>query len=458
MRRALESLVRFLGSFGLCTVILGLLLLLTYFGTLEQKFASIYDVQKKYFESLVLTRVQLSASGPIPMLLPGGYALLTLLAVNLVVGGLVRLRKSALTLGVGAGSVVLLCAILPHLGPGAMFAVCGLVIAALLVLTGRVWPGKDWSRLGVLITHGGILVLLAAGLVEFHFSTKGVLALSEQDLGPAYRRSGDEFEAYFEWDVIVAEHLEEEGGTVLERVLPFERFEDLGVGESARFEDPGLPFDLRLSGFQRNCVVLEAREGGVDGLALRGLPPDPAKAEHNSPGMLVTLVEKKAGGRSQRALLHGLQSYPWRVSLDVGGAERVFDLDLRRRRWAVPFTLQLDEFTAAYYPGTNRPKEYSSRVTKLEEGSSQPILISMNQPLRHKGYTFFQSDFQRPQLRDTADGRRVRTPWVSVFSVVKNPADSWPLTACGIIFVGLSVVMLRKLGGYVKAERRRRAS
>jgi len=460
MRRALDSLVRFLGSFGLCITILGLLLILTLFGTLEQQFASIYDVQKKYFESLVLTHVQLSASGPIPMLLPGGYALLSLLAVNLVVGGIVRLRKSGATLALGAATVALMFAVLSQTDRVGLMVFSLAGAAMLSVVTTVVWPQKDWSRLGVLVTHGGILVMLAAGLVESQFSTKGTLALSERDLGQHYRRSGDEFEAYFQWDVIVAEHLEEgeEDGAVQERVLPFERFEDLDPGQAVRFEEAALPFDVRLSGFHRNCVVLEEPRGGVDGLALRGLPPQPEKAEQNAPGMLVTLVEKGPGGKSHRALLHAHQDYPWRVALTVDGKERVYDVDLRRRRWAVPFTLQLDQFTAAYHPGTSRPKEYSSQVTKLEEGSSQPLLISMNQPLRHKGFTFFQSSFDTPQERMTADGRTIVTPWVSVFAVVHNPADTWPQTACGIIFAGLLFLMSHKLARYVRAEMRRRAA
>jgi|GEM_PF-467881 len=464
MRRALEAVVRLLGSFGLCAVILGLLFVLTYCGTLEQQFSSIYDVQKKYFESLVLTQVQLSASGPIPMLLPGGYALLTLLAVNLVVGGIVRIRKSPAALALAAATVVLLAMILPQLATLGMFAVAGLTIVLVLVLTGWVWPRQDWSRVGVLIGHGGMLVLLAAGLVEFHFSTKGTLSLAERDVGEHFRRKGDEFEAYFEWDVIVAEHLvadeepEEEDGPVFERIVPFERFENLEAHEAVRFEDSALPFDLRVSGFQRNCVVLEEPDGGVEGLTLYALPLEREHAERNAPGMLVTLVEKVPGGKTRRALLHGQQSYPWRVVLHVSGAERIYDIDLRRRRWAVPFSLELDDVTAAFYPGTNRPKEYSSRAIKHEEGGKEPVFITMNQPLRHRGYTFFQSGYQKAQQVPMADGRFVTLPEMSIFAVVRNPADAWPLAACGILLVGLSVHMLRKLGGYLKAEMRRRAA
>lgn len=472
MGRLLARLAALLGSYGLCVTLLAGLFVLTLCGTLEQRYASIYDVQRKYFESLFLTEVRVTEAGAWPVLLPGGYTLLSILAVNLLVGGIVRVRKSAAALGVALGAVGLLALVLPQISAAGMFVVGGLVTLLLFVVTAWAWPQKDWGRLGVLIVHGGIVMLLAAGLVEFHYSAKGTLALAEAE-GGAYPRSGDEFQAYYEWDLVLAEHLGADGGDgadggrVRERIAPFERFEGLRTGASVRFEHPDLPFDLRVSGFHRNCVVVEEPDGGVEGLALRRLEPEAQQAERNSPGMLVTLVEKGAGGRSHRALLHADQSHPWRVRLagatgaaasHAQGGGRVFDVDLRRRRWEVPFTLRLDEFTAAYHPGTSRPKEFSSRVTKLEDGTSEPVLITMNQPLRHKGYTFFQSSFEPSRKAMTRDGRVVDTPPVSIFSVVQNPADAWPLTACGIILVGLTFMMLRKLGSHIQAERRRLAA
>jgi hypothetical protein len=455
MGRLLRGLVALLGSYGLCIAVLALLFLLTLFGTLEQRFASIYDVQRKYFESLLLTEVRVSKAGAWPVLLPGGYLLLSILAVNLLVGGIVRVRKSAAAVGLALATVGLLALVMPQISAGGVLVVGGLVTALLFVVTAWAWPGKDWGRLGVLIVHGGIVVLLAAGLVEHQLSTKGTLALAEADGGP-YARAGDEFQAYYEWDLVIAEHVEGEGGPVRERIAPFERFEGLDPGDSVRFEHADLPFDVRVSGFHRNCVVVVEPDGGVDGLALRRLAPETQQAERNSPGMLVTLLGKGAGGTTQRALLHADQSHPWRVRMGAGtGAERVYDVDLRRRRWEVPFTLRLEEFTAAYHPGTTRPKEFSSQVTMIEHGTSEPVLITMNQPLRHRGYTFFQSSFEPSRPALTRDGRVVDTPPVSIFSVVKNPADTWPLTACGIILVGLTYMMLRKLASHVRAERRR---
>ena len=112
MGRLLSRIVELLGSYGLCVTLLAGLFVLTLFGTLEQRYASIYDVQRTYFESLFLTEVRVTEAGAWPVLLPGGYTLLSILAVNLLVGGIVRVRKSAAALGVALGAVGLLALVL----------------------------------------------------------------------------------------------------------------------------------------------------------------------------------------------------------------------------------------------------------------------------------------------------------------------------------------------------------
>jgi hypothetical protein len=88
-------------------------------------------------------------------------------------------------------------------------------------------------------------------------------------------------------------------------------------------------------------------------------------------------------------------------------------------------------------------------VTRIEDGAAQPIHITMNQPLRHRGYTFYQSSYTRP-----GDGPGRDPRWMSVFSVVENPADRVPILACFIIGLGLLITMVRKLILYVRSVAR----
>jgi cytochrome c biogenesis protein ResB len=101
---------------------------------------------------------------------------------------------------------------------------------------------------------------------------------------------------------------------------------------------------------------------------------------------------------------------------------------LRQRRFDKPFSLTLLDFTHDKYAGTDIPKNFSSRVRLLdpERGEDREVLISMNNPLRYRGYTFFQSGF------DNSD----RT---SILQVVRNRAAIFPYAACGLVALGLVV-------------------
>ena len=76
-------------GFGLSVSILFFMFVITWLGTLSQAEIGLFQSQKRYFESFALVE----RVGPVPIPLPGGALVMGLLAVNLVVGGLARLRR-----------------------------------------------------------------------------------------------------------------------------------------------------------------------------------------------------------------------------------------------------------------------------------------------------------------------------------------------------------------------------
>ena len=107
-----SKLIAFLSSFGLATVTLSLLLLITFLGTLEQAEYGLVASQERYFESVFIDRIDVAAclralaitdlgkfTLPV-MILPGGYLLMAILFVNMFIGGVLRIRKSPRTIGV----------------------------------------------------------------------------------------------------------------------------------------------------------------------------------------------------------------------------------------------------------------------------------------------------------------------------------------------------------------------
>ncbi len=328
-KNVFQQVIGVFGSFGMVCIILLLLLLLTFLGTLEQQYSTLYEVQKRYFESLFVTGT------PLRVPLPGAYLLLSVLALNLLVGGMLRMRRS-------------------------------------------------WSRAGVFIIHIGIAMLLVAGFVEWRTSQKGQLRVLEGS-------SGDSFLSSQEWDVVVTEHKAD--GSARQYTIPNDRLRALEPGAEARMVSDELPFDVILSGYLPNCSPRPVDDGFIQGIVVEGfvLQPKPGPDTEGSddfPG--VACVIEEDSGQRQVGLLWGRQRVPWALQIDG----RTWEVDLRRREWDLPFTIRLTDFTKEEHPGITRAAKYYSDVVYIENGVEQNIRISMNEPLRRQGYTVYQSGFQ----------------------------------------------------------------
>ncbi len=391
MKTLLTKAVDFLGSFKLAAVLLVMLCVLTLFGTLEQQYSTIDQVQSDYFNSLFVVH---HWGGRFPIPWPGGMLLLPALAINLLVGGLLRLRM-----------------------------------------------GK--STLGVFIVHLGIVILLFGSLIEHSFVTRGFLDL----------REGETDGQFYSYDTYELAILENAGGRQRLYVIPSDKVESASDDHRVRFQHPDLPFDVVLSNYMTNSKVEpaapdEKRATVVDHYALRELEPiskaDKAKNRMNVPGMIVTL-ERPDTGESLPGIL-------WTAGkpFEVNVGDAAYQLHLRRERWDLPFRVRLDRFVHERHPGTHMDREFSSYVTKIENGVERPVHITMNAPLRSEGYTLYQSSWGQDENQD---GRR----YSSVFSVAVNPSDRVPLWSCVIIAIGMIIHFGRKLYLHLKAQSQRGA-
>jgi ABC-type transport system involved in cytochrome c biogenesis permease subunit len=61
----------------------------------------------------------------------------------------------------------------------------------------------------------------------------------------------------------------------------------------------------------------------------------------------------------------------------------------------LPFGVRLDTFFVSYYPGTDAPADYTSRISiRNRSGEISRAQISMNRTHTHEGYRFYQSSFE----------------------------------------------------------------
>ncbi len=388
MKAAVRSVFRFLASNGLGVVLLLLLMLLTFFGTLQQVSEGLYQVQEKYFGSLYVVHW---IGGVVPVPLPGAYLLMALAFVNILCGGVVR-------------------------------------------------AGKGWRHWGVLVAHIGILLLLAGSFVAFRYALRGHLTLYEGE-------ESDRFQSYEDWELVVTGP--SQSGEMGSLVIPGREFEYLTGNRSRTFYSSTLPFEMELSSYAANANITPVPQGApsaikaVDGAVLRVLPPE-MEAEMNMPGAYLGIKEKASGAQHE----HILCASKAPVKFAVDG--KAWTVEFEHRSWQLPFTIVLDKFTRELYPGTSIPKVFMSEVTKIEGESRQRTQISMNEPLRYKGYTLYQASWG-PQNA----GPRDRL--FSTFAVVKNPAESLPLYSCCVIGLGLLIHFVLKLAAYLQQQSKARA-
>ncbi len=400
-RSILGKIFDVLSGFGLATITLLLLGLLTWFATLEQIDYGLYPTLNKYFHWKAwyvlpeLNSLPKINGNPITFPFPGGYWVCAVLVLNLILGGIIRIRKG-------------------------------------------------WGHAGNLISHFGIILMLVGGGVAHHFSERGNMAIPQGG-------SSDAAEDYYEYVVEVAEN--KDGKPEKIHVIRGNDITDLAGAKSRLFRIPELPFDLELVNYLENAVPVSENERApdrgqhiADGFFLMEKPKldKPEEAERYTAACYARIVNRD-GTKSDPFILAGASFHPFTYRLD----DRVFTVDMRKRLWPMPFSLTLDKFTAAFHPGTMRPAKFVSEVTRTENNETAKVTIQMNEPMRYEGLTFFQASYGPP-------GAGPGDKMYSVFEVVKNPADKWPEYSLWIVAFGMAVTFLTKLGSFLMAGSRKK--
>lgn len=138
----------------------------------------------------------------------------------------------------------------------------------------------------------------------------------------------------------------------------------------------------------------------------------------------VTLKQKGSGEALGTYLVSVWLSREQPVKVD--GKE--YNIALRFQREYKPFTLVLEEFRHDLYPGTDTPRNFSSKVRLIdpEQKEDREVLIYMNNPLRYAGSTFYQSSYLRGDKG-------------TVLQVVTNPGWVMPYISCTLVCVGMMI-------------------
>jgi cytochrome c biogenesis protein ResB len=114
-----------------------------------------------------------------------------------------------------------------------------------------------------------------------------------------------------------------------------------------------------------------------------------------------------------------------------------------------------------FEPGTEQPTHFVSEVRLTDpsmEIKEQRHTISMNHPLDHRGYTFYQSNYI--PMRDPRTNQTTGE-FQSVFQVAKNPGRPIIYAGCMLVVLGTFLQFYMRAGIFTdggKRERERQAA
>ena len=120
------------------------------------------------------------------------------------------------------------------------------------------------------------------------------------------------------------------------------------------------------------------------------------------------------------------------------------------------FEFQLEDFDVGMDPGTNQASSFTSKVLLTDEArkvGKRPVTITMNEPLTHGGYTFYQSNY----IPVTDENGRKTGQFMSVFSVHYDPAWQVIYLGCLGVVLGTFVQFYMRAGVFTDGGRRERA-
>lgn len=437
-------------------------MLLIFFGTLAQTTRGIWWVMDEYFTSwLVVVPMSIfsSVQNPLPgqFLFPGGATLGLILLINLLVAHAMRYKIRARGGKLIGGSLLLLVGIAlivafhntafaggvkAQYGLAAMMLIGAVVYVPCILGTAALFG----RRVGIVLIHGALILLIFGEGVTRVMAVEASMPIYEGE-------SVNWVQDMRTTELAITDPSDPRHDRVT--VIPQRILRD-AAQTGQLIKDEALPFDIRVDGyyinstFRRRGPVVEPATPDMKGLAQSFvLQPMPEVSGvggqmYNLPGVEVTLL------RGQEILgVYQLSS----VTTFIGDAYKtipqnvfvdgnVMQIDLRFERHYKPYTIKLVDFHHDLYPGTQVPKNYASdiQLSDPQLDGTRDIKISMNQPLRYAGETFFQSSFIQGDLG-------------TVLQVVKNPGWTVPYIACTLGGAGLLVHFVMSLSRFLGRRR-----
>ncbi len=226
------------------------------------------------------------------------------------------------------------------------------------------------------------------------------------------------------------------------------------IFEGAELNEPDMPFRIVIDEYYANSETMKANsetraKNGLGQFFISTERPKVAGAaagnKSNMASCYVSIYEKGSGDLLGTYLLsQGLYFAYGMDTITVDGTK--WEFALRFQTEYKPYDIKLEDVESENYPGTGIAKTYISKIvlSDSEKEITSNHEVSMNNPLRFAGETFYQSGYEK----DSA-GRES-----TVLQIVKNRAWMVPYVCCMIVVVGLATQFGLTLLAFIEKRRR----
>jgi len=338
-----QFLIRFLSGYTLAVICLSLIFILTWLSTLEQPEKGLYLVQQRYYNADSwfvipdLDFIPKVKGNSICPPLPSAYLVSSILTINLILGGLIRIKKNR----------------------------------------------KKW---GVILSHFSMIGLLVSGFVSHHYSREGMMLVFEGDIT-------NHAQSYTDYSIEIAEY--KNGIKQPPFVIPSEKLMTMSEGKTLTVSFPALNIEANITNWLPHSSASQLSLQGPP--LIKPLELDPqaennlaaCKIKLNGPSITETSLQLHAkfqesyisNGENKKIgirLIKEIWNMPFKIKLHKSIGE--YHPNTNRPRY---FESQVTK---------------SNLTDGTDEGS---YTIKMNEPLRHEGFTLYQArwmgDSPRPQ-------------------------------------------------------------
>jgi hypothetical protein len=412
----IKKIVGFFTSLKLTCVLLSFAIILVFIGTLAQVDDGLYAAQAHYFRQWFVVGAHLFGRH-IPLILPGGYLIGTLLLVNLVASHIYRFKLST-------------------------------------------------NKIGIQLAHAGVILLLVGQLATDLLAREMQMHLTEGET-KSYSESAIDAELIFvnHGEVTaIPQRLLKPGDKLEIDSLPFA----IRVKQYWKNSDPTFRAPMA-----QNAPPL-AQNGIAQSFDFRPMPDVKTTNEKNIPTAVIELIGPNGSLGSwvvsvwtgDPSLVDAvLNSYLQQVGPEMarsiaGQLAAPQSVEVNHKKYAFvmrptriyhPFSLKLLKATHTVYQGTDIPKDFRSRVEldNTKTGEKREVEISMNHPLRYEGLTFYQYQM------DAGESMQSGLAPSSVLSVVRNPGWLTPYIGCAMVGAGLVIQFLFHLTRFISKRKAR---